>query len=555
VTVADTFPNGLRPLQMVGALDIQRDRIKLLADQPGAGKTAQVLFGLELDGMFDRKSVTLILCNVTGCQLTWSPEIRKRLMTQHDLVFADLTDTGMDRQGRQKKTMPSVAARDDKLAEALMDADDQGLPLVILANFNLVEWKFGTPPKMLTLFSTPLDAVVIDEAHLVLPTKKDHPKETTQFWAGLQALAIKPDAFRLAVTGTPDRGKLENRYGHWKFLHPRYHRDYWSWLSVNFNLGREVIGRDPRTGRDRTVVTVRELKHPDQWEQFDRLMMLRRTKKEMLKGLPEKLWAGDDGAIEMRMTPVQRNAYDDQLADMQAEYEELMASDDEKDNQRASGLKMQFALRMRQMATCTWDFVEKDGIRHGVPRVAGLEASNKLAWIHNWLEERGYVKGEGFDPAGGKVVITSYFTEVLYWLQKELEALGIRAEVLSGETNAPEKKRIENEFQNGDLRITLLSGYLGVSINLDAADDMIFIDSVHDPDKMEQAEDRIHRASRNHQVMYWRLCSLDSADGPVIEIIDARFKATRATYDGARGVEFARQMLGLTKHPELEIAS
>ena len=104
--IAHTFPDGLRVKQVEGALRIKQKRRIVLADQPGAGKTAQALVALEMDGLFDRPSATLILCNVTGCQLTWAGELRNRLASQHDVVICDLTDT----HGR--KTMPSMAARD-----------------------------------------------------------------------------------------------------------------------------------------------------------------------------------------------------------------------------------------------------------------------------------------------------------------------------------------------------------------------------------------------------------------------------------------------------------
>ena len=74
---------------------------------------------------------------------------------------------------------------------------------------------------------------------------------------------------------------------------------------------------------------------------------------------------------------------------------------------------------------------------------------------------------------------------------------------------------------------------------------MIFVDYVHDPDRIEQAEDRIHRASRNHVCTYWRLASQDTADQVILETLDTRYRETRKTYEGARGISFARRMLGL----------
>lgn len=526
--IANTFEHGLRNRQITGAIDIFRKRRILLADQPGAGKTAQALLALELDGIFGRAANVLILCNVTGCQLTWAGELKNRVATQHQVVIADLTDT------RGKKTMPSVAKRDEALGRAMIDAEDLNLPLIVLANFELVRWKMGQPAKMLNLFDIPWDAVIIDEGHLVLPTMVDANAKLTQFWYGLAHLAIQPTAIRLDMTGTPDRGKLWNRYGHWKFLHPDAHKSFWGWARQEFVITEAEWG-----------VEIGKMRNPARWFAYDREHMIRRTKAEMLEGLPEKQWAGE-GGIDLPMTPAQEEAYFDYQGYLEQKQMALIAEG--KDNE-ASALRLQFSLRARQMATCTWTFTETvdvEGKTHttGKPIVAGITASNKLAWLADWLDTRGYIAGDSFDPTQGKVVIVSFFAEVLHWLQAELNALGIACAVMDGATPLVVKQSIEAEFQRGQLRVILLSGFLGVSINLDAADDMVFVDSSHDPDRMEQAEDRIHRASRNHQVTYWRLASVDTADMVVLQSIDTRYRETRATYEGARGIEFARRMLG-----------
>lgn len=528
--IADTFANGLRIRQIIGALEIQEKRRILLADQPGAGKTAQALVAMELDGFFESTRAALILCNVTGCQLTWAGELSNRVASQHDVVICDLTDT------RGKKTMPSVAKRDDLLAEAIITAHDLGLPLIVLANFELVRWRIKQVPKLPTLWDIIFDVVIIDEAHLVLPTMEDADTKVTQFWYGLKRLQIASNALRLPITGTPDRGKLHNRYGHWKFLHPDSHHSFWSWCRDKFVVTAAQWGG----------AEIGKLKRPLDWAAYDNQHMIRRTKAEMLEGLPEKQWAGD-GGIDLPMTPVQDEAYGDYQKELEDREAQLLA--DGKDNE-AAGLRLQFALRSRQMATCTWTFTDtwdEFGKRHttGKPIVAGPDASNKLAWTLDWLSSRGYLP-DNWDATLGKVVIVSYFSQVLHWMQAELKAAGIRSEVLDGDTSRDAKLRIEQEFQRGELRVVLLSGFMGVSINLDAADDMIFVDSVHDPDKMEQAEDRIHRASRNHQCTYWRLASLGTIDMAVLQIVDSRYRETRSTYEGHRGVAFARRMLKKT---------
>ncbi len=537
--IADTFAGGLRQKQIDGALKIWQERRVILADQPGSGKTAQALVALELDGQLGRRANILITTVQTACQLTWAGELENRVATQHDVVIADLTKPGISaRTGLPKRTIPSLAEREGALAESLMIADAMDQPLVVLANFEML--RAGTDGRYVvpTLADIVWDAIIVDESHLVLPTKEDDRSKMTQFWRGLSGLQTSEDPILLPISGTPDRGKLENRYGTYKFLWKGQFTNFWGWARSQF-----VVTPGEWGGAE-----IGKLRSPETWARFQNQVVIRRTKAEMLEGMPAKMWAGD-GAIELDMTPEQAKAYSDFQADIEAEAEQLRA--DEKFAE-ADALRFTFYLRARQMATCTWDIaasVETDASgkehrhTHATPKVRGPEHSNKLAWILEWLESRGYTQGN-WDPTLGKVVIVSYFTEVLKWLRSELAAAGVRAELLTGESAAADKSAVEESFQRGDLRVVLLSGHLGVSINLDAADDMIFVDMVNDPDKLEQAEDRIHRASRFHQTTYWRLVSKGTADVAILAAADHAYRTTRTSYEGSRGVDFARRFLG-----------
>jgi hypothetical protein len=88
---------------------------------------------------------------------------------------------------------------------------------------------------------------------------------------------------------------------------------------------------------------------------------------------------------------------------------------------------------------------------------------------------------------------------------------------------------------------------MGVGINLDAADDLIMLDVPYDPDRVEQIEDRVHRASSNHKVTIWNVAALDTIDQVVLEQVSKRYRITRGLLDGSRGIEFARKVVAVIR--------
>jgi SNF2 family DNA or RNA helicase len=160
-----------------------------------------------------------------------------------------------------------------------------------------------------------------------------------------------------------------------------------------------------------------------------------------------------------------------------------------------------------------------------------------------WFAGRAFIEQDSMADNAAKVVIVSQFSKVLHWLKGELDANGIHSAVLDGSTSDTQRATIQREFQTGDLRVVLLSGSMGVGINLDAADDLIMLDSPYDPDRIEQIEDRIHRASNMHKVTIWNLIAVDTIDQAIVEKVGNRYKTTRELMDGSRGISFERDVV------------
>lgn len=476
--------------QKLAATRIAEQRQLLLADQPGLGKTLEVLSGLELAGMFAIGKNILIITPLINAQTAWIDSIKKFVAPRYSFSLIDISSGTV----HQKK--------------AAMEENLTGLCNIVIANHNAIDLMDTGDHRVSTLTMESYDAVIIDESHMVLPIR-DHRKRT-RFWKGLSKIVMKPNAMRIAVSGTPDRGKLENRYGTWLFLDTKNTSfNKFEWLESNF------IMYDQKVAANRTIRMVGSVKHPERWIAKDAELMLRRTKNEVLSELPPKRYVD----VELDLDPKQLKDY----WDMKFEQEDALEP-------------MVFAIRARQIADCQW-WVNKQG--ETVPLPNGK--SSKLEWLMEWLDSRGYIDGS----LDGRVVIASQFSKVLHWLKSELDAKGIKAELLDGNTSQKDRVSIQGNFQDleSDTRVVLLSGQMGVGITLDAADDLIMFDSPYDPDRVEQIEDRIHRASNMHNVTIWNLIARGTIDQAILAKVSKRYKLTRSMLDGARGIDFERQLV------------
>lgn len=500
----------LYPYQQVACDAIVTGRRKGIFDDPGLGKTLTVLAALQKARLFENGSKVLVLATRTGAALTWLPHADKYV--PEDVLVVDAVRKGLS----ARRAFVGAALRTNS-------------PVLVLANHDFIalgpndrEWK-NDP-----IWTTEWDAIIVDESQRVLPTKAQHDLALTRFWRGLYRLQTHALTLRVPMSGTPDRGKMENRYGTWMFMLPEVygfdHQTYEQWLYRNFRVEIKHT-RIRLRGRPMTIEepVVKGLKSEENWHSLDDKLVVRRTKAEVAPQLPPKRYVD----IELPFTLKQEKAY----------LKYLDTFTDDGTNHSAET----FSVRATQFAITEFDV--KPGPNRttvGTP-IAGAE-SPKRDWIIEWLEER------GFDLAGeahGKVVITSQFKTVLKWLRDELEERGYPVTMLTGDMSTEQRLISQQDFQStlSGIDIMLLSMTLGDSIDLDAADDMIFIDRVHDPDRVTQAEDRVHRVSRNHNVVIWRLITKGSIDEAIDITNERRFNTTREHMDGRRGVDFARKVL------------
>lgn len=99
-----------------------------------------------------------------------------------------------------------------------------------------------------------------------------------------------------------------------------------------------------------------------------------------------------------------------------------------------------------------------------------------------------------------------------------------------------ESQRIQDAFQaEGGPRVLVMTTQTGgVSITLDRADSCIFIDETWLASEMEQAEDRLHRASRMHNVTVYTVRTRGSIDEYIFEVVYEKGATAEEIMDGRR---------------------
>lgn len=499
----------LKPYQRVAAERIVNAGCMLLSDQPGLGKTFTSLGALELSGVLVPGSVSIVIAPLITCDTAWLPTAQSFMPEVN--VIDGFSGSRLRRSQRIAKSI-----RDDVANLIVTNHDSLGIsksgvslvPAIIVQNFV---------------------AIIIDESHMVLPMTYDFMSEATQFWRGLNTINNDSVEFRVAVSGTPDRGKFHYRLGTWRFLMPLVYSApsvlYSTWLSDHFYTYEIKVPVRKRDGSsfDTSVTKVGHMLDKPRWASMDRLKMIRRTKSEVAQELPPKQYVDID------------LPFSDKLSRSYTAFINEFILDDDGSVKNA----LVYSLRAAQFATCEW----AEGPNGKVLPVVGGE-SPKRDWIFEWLRERNLL-ADPDDTPNGKVVIASQYTRVLFWLKEELAREGVYAEVLSGDISQHERSRIQRLFQDesSGLRIVLLSAGLGVGIDLDVADDLILVDIPRNPDIQEQVEDRIHRVSRMHNVTIWRLRSRSTIDVTISAKNDEVFRESRAMMDGVRAVDFDRKIM------------
>ena len=501
-----------RPYQTVAARWGAEVGSFLLADQPGLGKTVETLSTIiEHTAYEPGVRWHLIFAPSRAILGVWAPEVAQWLPESHAEV---IPLTG------------SLAQRAEVLANFEPKPDTRHV--FVVGNIEVSRIKATKNPKtgkndvfdranavLPGLFTRVWDTIVVDESHRALIRRTGTPSQQR---AGFIRLVSQR---RIALSGTPMRGKPEQLWGTLNWLRPDLYTSYWTWVGRYWKLqsngfSEYVLGPFQDDGEDRLAADLRGI-------------MLRRTKAEVLPELPPKQYAGtylvpgDDQSphgVWLDMSPAQRKQFEAFCQDATLEFEgggELIAN----------GVLSEYT-RRKQLSSAVHKLNDAG---HLVPTLD----SPKFEWLVDFIEQ---LDGE-------RVVVVSQFTQLIDCFAAGLAEAGVESHVLTGKTSLRRSEQMVADFQSDTPSKTVFflnTQAGGVSLTLDAADYLVLLDETTIPDDQEQVEDRIHRTSRMHNVTIYYLRTLDTQDEEVAWVAAARESVQKYLLDGARGVNYAKAL-------------
>ena len=271
----------------------------------------------------------------------------------------------------------------------------------------------------------------------------------------------------IALTGTPIENNIYDLWSIFDFLMPHYLLDYEDF-------------KDSFESNDEYYKIVKDKVAP---------FILRRRKEDVLKDLPEKF----EVIVTTEMSPEQRKLY------------EAFRFKAKQELKSGAGAKVMEVLsiitRLRQICVDPATFVDNfEG------------ESGKITMLKEIVEER--------MKEGHRFLIFSQFVSALNIVKEEIEKMGIKYFMITGDTSAKDRLDICNTFnQDEDYKVVLISLKAGgTGLNLVGADVVIHLDPWWNYSAQNQASDRAHRIGQTRTVEVIKLIAENSIEERVVTL-------------------------------------
>jgi len=408
----------------------------ILADDMGLGKTVQALSFLQLFKEQNTNMTSLVVCPTTLI-FNWENEIKKFTPKLSYMIHH-----GGDRQKNKK----------------------------IFENHDVIITTYGTLRSDIKfMLEANFDYVVLDESQAI---KNPQSKVT-------KAASLLNAKNRLCMSGTPLQNNTFDIYAQMNFLNP-------GMLGSVEYFRNEFATPIDKFGEKEHKEHLKKLLYP---------FILRRTKEQVAKDLPEKT----ETILFCEMEEEQRNIYDAYRNDYR---DKIMGVIKEQGIDKSQLTILQGLMKLRQICDSPAIIKEQEPLPN---------ASVKLEELAREITE---------NIGNHKALVFSQFLGMLALIKEKLVELGVKFEYFDGSTTAQERERAIQSFQNdNEVRVFLISLKAGgVGLNLTAADYVYIVDPWWNPAVEQQAIDRTHRIGQTKNIFAYRMICKDTIEDKILQL-------------------------------------
>ncbi|MQY11820.1 RNA polymerase-associated protein RapA [Streptomyces sp. RB5] len=334
---------------------------------------------------------------------------------------------------------------------------------------------------VLTTYGTMrLDAERLGEADwgMVVADEAQHVKNP--FSGTARQLRTIPAKARVALTGTPVENNLSELWAILDWTTPGLLGPLARFRALHADAAES--GTDPAAA-ERLAKLVRPF-----------LLRRRKSDPDIVPELPPKTETDRTVAL----TAEQAGLYE-------ATVRETLAAIAGADGMARRGLVMKLMTGLKQICNHPAQFLGEDR-----PRIAGR--SGKLELLDELLDT---ILAEG-----ASVLVFTQYVRMARLLERHLADRGVRTGFLHGGTPVPERERMVDRFQRGEVPVFLLSlKAAGTGLNLTRAEHVVHYDRWWNPAVEAQATDRAYRIGQTRPVQVHRLCAEGTIEDRIAQML------------------------------------
>lgn len=425
----------LRPFQKKGVAFIEAKNGKaLIGDEMGLGKTIQALAWLQLH---PEKRPAVIICPAS-LKLNWKKEAKTWLKDPDIHILSG-------------KRPYSIPYKD-----------------ILIINYDiLADWV----EKLKTMNP---QVLIADECHLVKNNKTKRTK-------AIKKLA-KTIPHIICLSGTPIVNRPIELYNAITLVDSTVVPSYWHYAQ------RYCGARHNGFGWDFTGASNTEELH----EILTSTIMIRRTKKEVLQELPDKIYT---------IIPVELDNHNEYTYAENDFISWIAENKGEKAAEKAGNAETLAKIEtLKQIA------------------VRG-KLKQAVEWIKNFLE------------TNEKLIVFAVHKFVIDTLMKEFKDTAVKVD---GSVTGKKRQEAVDRFQT-DGTVRLFVGNIqaaGVGLTLTAASSVAFLELPWTPGELTQAEDRCHRIGQKNVVNVYYLLGTETIEEKIARMLDSKRKVLDAVLDG-----------------------